>query len=70
MRPSDTGWQHLASAGHPVPAAPEEAPYCADLADGTVLALTGSRLTEPDAHLLRRSSRNCARRTSEATCAG
>ncbi len=53
MRPSDTGWQSLASAGHPVPATPDEAPYCADLADGTVLALAGSRLTEPDARLLR-----------------
>lgn len=52
MRPSDTGWQNIASTGNPVPATPEEAPYCADLADGTVLALTGSRLTEPDARLL------------------
>ncbi len=53
FRRAGPGWQLVAAAGEPVPAAPDEAPFQADLTSGDILALAGSRLTAQDARLLR-----------------
>jgi two-component system sensor histidine kinase KdpD len=45
-------WKELASAGSPVPASPEEAPFSAELGDGAVLVLAGSHLQAGDRRLL------------------
>jgi two-component system sensor histidine kinase KdpD len=46
------GWQVQASAGAPVPATPDDAPFSADLGDGAVLVLSGSDLQADDRKLL------------------
>ncbi len=52
LRPTDTGWEVVASAGEPVPATPELASEVLELASGTRLALLGSRLGADDWHVL------------------
>ena len=56
FRRADKGWQMTAAAGGPLPAAPDEAPFQAELTGGDVLALAGSKLTAQDARLLREFS--------------
>jgi two-component system sensor histidine kinase KdpD len=46
-------WVPAATDGSPVPSQPEHASFAATLTDGTVLTLTGARVTEADAALLR-----------------
>lgn len=47
------GIEVAAAAGGPVPAAPDEAPLQAELADGQVLVLADSKLSSQDERLLR-----------------
>jgi two-component system sensor histidine kinase KdpD len=53
LRRDGTTWMVDASAGSPVPDRPEAAPFSAALPDGEVLVLTGERLDDPEAALLR-----------------
>jgi two-component system sensor histidine kinase KdpD len=48
----DRGWKVLASAGAPVPASPDGAPFSVELGDGAVLVLAGSALEADDRRLL------------------
>jgi len=53
LRRAGETWEVDASAGSPVPDRPEAAPFSAALPDGDVLVLTGERLGDPEAMLLR-----------------
>jgi two-component system sensor histidine kinase KdpD len=46
------GWHVVASAGSPVPPAPAQAPFAAELSDGAVLVLAGTELQADDRKLL------------------
>jgi two-component system, OmpR family, sensor histidine kinase KdpD len=53
LRRTDSGWRTEAAAGTSLPTTPDDAPFTAELSDGRVLALAGTRLTAQDARLLR-----------------
>jgi len=52
LRRDQRGWETERAVGSPVPRQPEEAGSTVELADGRLLAITGSRLEEEDAELL------------------
>jgi len=52
LRRDQRGWETERAVGSPVPRQPEEAGFTVELADGRLLAITGSRLEEEDAELL------------------
>jgi two-component system sensor histidine kinase KdpD len=47
----DAGWTVAAAAGGPVPTRPEEASFAAELAEGSVLVVTGAHLSADDRRL-------------------
>jgi len=53
LRFADDGWETETAVGAPVPRTPEEAQFAIELSDRRVLLLTGKRLAEEDAELLR-----------------
>ncbi len=56
FRRAGSGWQMTAAAGQPLPAAPDDAPFQAELTGGDVLAFAGSNISAQDARLLREFS--------------
>jgi two-component system sensor histidine kinase KdpD len=52
LAPATHGWRVEASAGGPVPRAPEDGSYAAELVDGSMLVVAGSTLAAEDRRLL------------------
>jgi two-component system sensor histidine kinase KdpD len=52
LAPVEHGWRTVAAAGEPVATRPEDAPFSAELAGGTVLVLAGQALSAEDTPLL------------------
>jgi len=53
LRRAERGWETERAVGAPVPRGPDDAGFTIELASGRLLAITGSRLEEEDAELLR-----------------
>ncbi|MDH6128787.1 ATP-binding protein [Kitasatospora sp. GP82] len=52
LAPTGKGWHPVASSGGPLPARPEDAPFAAELDQGTVLVLVGPAIDEENTRLL------------------
>ncbi|MGE7436060.1 ATP-binding protein [Kitasatospora sp. NPDC001175] len=52
LAPTGAGWRPVASSGGPLPARPQDAPFAAELGQGTVLVLAGGPIDEENTRLL------------------
>ncbi|WP_197084591.1 sensor histidine kinase [Saccharothrix sp. ST-888] len=52
LAPTGDGWRPVAASGGPLPARPEDAPFAAELDQGTVLVLLGPVIDEENTRLL------------------